>query len=91
MREKYADSFSRFQLTWENSSEEQLEAAELEETILKNLSHLPPKCQTAFRLSRIEHLPISTVAKEMSISRRTVENYLSTALTHLRKTLENPQ
>lgn len=89
VREQYAESFSKFRATSQSSSEEQLEAAELEETILKNLSELPPKCQTAFRLSRIEHLSIPAVAEEMSISRRTVENYLTTALKHLRKTLAN--
>lgn len=88
VREKYAQSFSKFRQAWENTSDELLEAADLEKTVLEKLAHLPPKCQTAFRLSRIEHVSIPAIAKEMSISRRTVENYLSTALKHLRKTLE---
>ena len=87
VREKYASLFYQFKTGSDQSVEDQLNLADLQAAIDKRLESLPEKCRTAFRLSRIHNLPISTVAKEMSISRRTVENYLSRALKHLRKTV----
>ena len=87
VREKYATLFYQFKTGYDESVEDQLNLADLQAAIEKRLASLPEKCRTAFRLSRIQNLPISTVAKEMSISRRTVENYLSRALKHLRKTV----
>lgn len=88
VREKYASLFYQFKSNYDQSIEDQLNVKDLHAVIERKLEKLPEKCRTAFRLSRIENLPISTVAKEMSISRRTVENYLTRALKHLRKTVD---
>jgi RNA polymerase sigma-70 factor (ECF subfamily) len=88
-RDKHANSFANLDLNSDVPFDRQLEAADFEQTVMKMLSAMPPKCQVAFRLNRLEQLPISTVAKEMSLCRHTVEKYLSKALTRLRKNLEN--
>ena len=91
VRQKYADSLAAFEVTYDHSTEQELELTELKEAIEKSLADLPEKCQTAFRLSRMHNLPISDIAKEMAISRRTVENYISRALKHLREEVNKEQ
>jgi RNA polymerase sigma-70 factor (ECF subfamily) len=61
-----------------------MELKDLQQAIDERISELPKKCQTAFRMSRIEHEPIQRIAERMNISNRTVENYISQALKHLR-------
>jgi RNA polymerase sigma-70 factor (ECF subfamily) len=48
------------------------------------MAELPGKCQLAFHMSRMEHTPIAEIAEKMNISPRTVENYITQALRHLR-------
>ena len=85
VRRKYAVEFSLF-LThhYDNSVEELADLNDLQQTLDKKIAELPEKCRTAFRLSRIEHEPIPRIAERMNISTRTVENYITQALRHLR-------
>lgn len=88
VRKKYVADFARFTANRvDNSSEELLELKDLQHTIDERISGLPEKCQTAFRMSRMEHEPIQRIAERMNISTRTVENYISLALRHLRTSL----
>ena len=68
-------------------TEEMINLSDLETGIDQKISELPDKCRTVFRMSRIEHQSIQHIAKHMNISRRTVENYISRALKHLRASL----
>lgn len=85
VRERYAESFARFAAIHSREGEEQLAVEELRRSIDQGLAGLPKKCQRAFRLSRFHHMELPGIAREMSISQRTVENYISQALRHLRK------
>lgn len=88
VRKKYAADLALFTAKRiDNSSEELLELKDLQQTIEDRISELPEKCQTAFRMSRMEHEPIPQIAERMNISSRTVENYISRALKHLRISL----
>lgn len=88
VRKKYAAELARFAAErMDNSSEELLELKDLEQTIKERISELPEKCQAVFRMSRMEHEPIQRIAERMNISSRTVENYISQALKHLRVSL----
>lgn len=85
VRQKYFDNLSAFVLTQSsNPTEELLQLKDLKFLIEQSISQLPDKCQQAFRLSRYEHLSIKEIAEQMEISTRTVENYLTKALKHLR-------
>lgn len=64
-----------------------MDLKELQQIIEKSLAALPNKCQIVFRMSRMEHRSIRHIAKDMNISTRTVENYLTQALKHLRTSL----
>jgi RNA polymerase sigma-70 factor (ECF subfamily) len=86
VRRRYATDFGLYLICREdNSSEELMNVADIQAAIEGSISELPAKCQMAFRLSRMEHLPIQDIADRMQISRRTVENYISQALRHLRE------
>jgi len=85
VRKKYAAEFARFaQEAYDNSVQEQLDADDLQAMVQIRMTELPDKCQVAFRMSRMEHKPIAQIAEKMNISTRTVENYITQALRHLR-------
>lgn len=60
---------------------------ELEASIQAALLELPHQRQRVFRLSRVEGLPNSEIARRLSISVKTVENHITLALKSLRQTL----
>ena len=85
VRKKHAAEFTRFaQETYDNSVQEQLDVDDLQARVQIRIAELPDKCQLAFRLSRMEYTPIAQIAEKMNISPRTVENYITQALRHLR-------
>jgi len=85
VRNKYAADFSLFAQKYrDNSLEELMDVNDLQQVIHEKIAELPDKCQTAFRMSRLEHASISEIAKRMNISTRTVDNYITQALRHLR-------
>lgn len=88
VRKRYAADFMLY-ITgkYDNSVEEFMNLSDIRSTIENSICQLPDKCQMAFRLSRMDHLAIPDIAEKMNISTRTVENYLSQALRHLRITL----
>ncbi|WP_159633965.1 RNA polymerase sigma-70 factor [Sphingobacterium composti Ten et al. 2007 non Yoo et al. 2007] len=52
------------------------------ELLIKNL---PPKCRKVFYMNRFEQKSIAEIADELNISKRTVENYITTSLTYIKK------
>jgi len=85
VRKKYTTEFSLFaQRSRDNSIEEAMDVKDLQKILQDRISELPPKCQTAFKLSRFENEPISQIAERMNISTGSVENYITQALRHLR-------
>lgn len=88
VRQAYAANFTTFcERGFDNSSEEIMNFKDLQRSIDTSISELPEKCRMAFQLSRMENEPIPRIAERMNISKRTVENYLSQALKHLRTSL----
>lgn len=62
---------------------------ELENMIYTALSNLPEKVKKAFELSRFDNLTYNQIAKEMAVSPKTVEAYISKALNVLRIELKD--
>lgn len=54
------------------------------EIVKTEVEKLPEKCQLIFKYSRNEGMPVKQIAKELSISPKTVENQLNKALKHLK-------
>ncbi|WP_309713980.1 RNA polymerase sigma-70 factor [Siphonobacter sp. SORGH_AS_0500] len=88
VRSQYAEHFSHFlSQQVDNSTDEEWAAEDLKQRIEYAISELPNKCQQVFWMSRRQQLSIEEIARELQISNRTVENYLTTALKHLRSVL----
>jgi len=85
VRRRYASQAAtdKTQLS-DNSNEENIAATDLKNSIEKEISRLPEKCQQVFRMSRQEQLSISDIADTLNISHKTVENHLTKALRQLR-------
>lgn len=88
VRNAYAADYSSFlKNLQDNSTIEQQDLKDLENSIESRISELPKQCQTVFRLSRQQHIPNQTIAERLNISTKTVENYLTQALKHIRTSL----
>ncbi|MCF0074698.1 RNA polymerase sigma-70 factor [Dyadobacter sp. CY261] len=70
------------------STEEQLNASELMNSIEARLSHFPEKSQTIFRLHRLENRSTKEIASEIQMPQRTVEHHLSLVVKALRTYLK---
>jgi RNA polymerase sigma-70 factor (family 1) len=54
----------------------------------EGVQKLPQKCQAIFKLSRVDQLSHKEIARELSISTKTIENQLTIALKKLRLTFK---
>jgi len=92
VRQRYTEHLALFVAQeYDNSIEQLMDMNDIKAAIEQHIKQLPPKCQEAFRLSRFMHKSITETAQLMGISTRTVENYITQALRHLRKNLSQYQ
>ena len=63
--------------------------SELEEMLKRALDNLPLNIQAAFNMSRTQNMTYKEIAAKMKISPKTVESYISQALSILRKELKD--
>lgn len=85
---RYSDSLDTLSTAADyNHGESQLLGLDLEGRLAAALGQLPQRCQEIFLLSRVQHFSNDEIAQRLHISRRSVENQLTTALRHLRVTL----
>jgi RNA polymerase sigma-70 factor (family 1) len=81
----YVDDLSQHQEVFvENSGYQSLASRDLEEQLNNYLNHLPARCREIFLMSRKRLLNNDEIALELGISKRSVENQLTSALKHLR-------
>lgn len=71
-----------------NSTEEYLNASELQTKIELAIRKLPSKCQAIFALSRFENMSSKEIAQHLNVSTKTVDNQIGIALSKLRKELK---
>ncbi|GET35204.1 DNA-directed RNA polymerase sigma-70 factor [Prolixibacter bellariivorans] len=89
VRDEYALNFAMFLVkNYDNSTQDLVDVNDLKTTIKREIDKLPPQCQTAFYYSRFQNYSNKEIAEEMGISIRTVENYITRALKHLRQNLK---
>jgi RNA polymerase sigma-70 factor (ECF subfamily) len=69
----------------EKSSQNVLEAEDLQNAINKAVEDLPERCRIIFGLSRYEEKTYREISEELEISIKTVENQMSKALKFVRK------
>ncbi|MEQ1586823.1 MAG: RNA polymerase sigma-70 factor [Cyclobacteriaceae bacterium] len=87
VRERYIQHYLLYEAQHDNSLEEQTNVSDFFPQLEKYIASLPENCQRAFKLSRLDHVPIPEIAARMNLSTGTVENYISQALKHLRNIL----
>ena len=68
--------------------EDEINFNELDRLLTKAVKKLPQGCRKVFELSRVHCLTNKEIAEKLNISNQTVKNQISTALRHLRKTLD---
>lgn len=70
-----------------SDTEEQYFVKELQDFIDLKVEKMPPQRRLIFRMSRIDGLTNEEIGLRLNISKRTVENHLTAALSDLRKVL----
>jgi RNA polymerase sigma-70 factor (ECF subfamily) len=68
-------------------TDNQLATLELQNRIYECIEGLPEQCKRIFRMNRIEGLKNEQIARQLNLSKRTVETQISKALKILRKKL----
>ena len=71
----------------EENLESEINSIELQQRIYEAIEDLPSKCRRIFKLNRLEGLKNEEIAKQLNLSKRTVETQISKALKILRKKL----
>ncbi len=69
------------------STDDHVEANDLKQYIDKLVSQLPPRQQTAFRMSRTLGMSNKQIAEKLNISEKGVERHISLAIKFLKKNL----
>jgi RNA polymerase sigma-70 factor (family 1) len=81
------ESFSPMQQS-RNQGDENLRYLELERALHTSLKQLPKRCREIFSLSRTDNLTNEEISERLGISKRSVENQLTTALQFVRSYLK---
>jgi RNA polymerase sigma-70 factor (ECF subfamily) len=89
VRKKYAGHFKLFEAVYGSTQEEESDPSSIQAGIEKVIAQLPERCQFALKLRLTENLSNHDIARRMNIKKSTVENYMVTALAHLRATYQD--
>lgn len=87
MRKEYAMMLQSLHSDYTSNIEQRLAVRDLENCIKNSVNELSPKVKQIYKLSREEGLSIREIAEKLKLSEQTIKNQLSTALSHLRKSL----
>jgi RNA polymerase sigma-70 factor (ECF subfamily) len=71
----------------EENLENEINTVELQYKISEIIEDLPSKCRLIFKMNRLEGIKNEEIAKQLNLSKRTVETQISKALKILRKKL----
>lgn len=87
-RREYAEMAQRLTADYIASSEDELAAKEISQTLELAVNNLPSRTKEIYRLSRHRQLAVKEIASRLHLSEQTVKNQLTTALSYLRISLE---
>lgn len=93
VKKKYEQHFIRFEAAfdflYDPENDPSIEPATFKKIIDTGLAALPERCQVAFKMRLLENLSNAQIAKRMNITKNTVQNYMTRALTTLRETRQS--
>nr|PZN56826.1 MAG: hypothetical protein DIU61_03240 [Bacteroidota bacterium] len=89
VQDRYAEHYKIFASLYESGSADGNNES-LRNALMKSLESLPERCRMAIKLRITDNLSNQEIAEKMNISRRTVELYISRALSHLRASFPQP-
>lgn len=85
VKRKFAEHYHLFEAVYDSMQEApERDPQTIHARLLQHLQQLPERCQEAIRLRITENLSNGEIATRMSISKGTVQLYISTAFAHLR-------
>jgi RNA polymerase sigma-70 factor (family 1) len=87
-REEYASAVQSFKQSYSEFPDQIVELKELKQAIDQSLDELSPRVKEVYKLSREQGLSNGEIARKLNLSEQTVKNQLSTALKHLRQSLD---
>lgn len=87
VRKRYEEHFKIFSAAYEHIDPNECSPDTIQEMLIKSLTGLPQRCQYAMRLRITNNLSNSEIAAFMSISKKTVELYMSKAISHMKGSL----
>lgn len=87
-RREYAAMLQQLSDSVTTATEDELVSKNLAHTLEHVVETLPSRTRQIYRLSRNRHLPVKEIASQLGLSEQTVKNQLSTALHHLRFSLD---
>jgi len=90
VEDRYVEHYRIFASLYESGNADGEGVESLRNAVMKSLESLPERCRMAIRLRITDNLSNQEIAEKMNISRRTVELYISRALSHLRATFPQP-
>ena len=85
VKQRYADHYRLFEAIYENSPVDERDSDRYHAILEQGLAKLPERCRFAVRLRLMENLSNADIASRMQITKGTVENYMVTALRHLKE------
>jgi RNA polymerase sigma factor (sigma-70 family) len=85
VRKKYEAHYKLFEAVYEETNGFSENVTDLKSILDNGLKDLPKRCSDAVKLRILENLPNAEIAKRMNINKGTVENYIVTAVKHMRK------
>jgi RNA polymerase sigma factor (sigma-70 family) len=91
VKQRYADHFLAFESLYYTLEEHDNESSSIRNRILEVMREMPERCQLAIKLRITENLSNSEIASRMNITKKTVELYMSKALSHLRTALRGAE
>ncbi|MGC8823885.1 MAG: RNA polymerase sigma-70 factor [Bacteroidales bacterium] len=89
VKDRYTQLVLQKSTLFENDTENYILFSELNEKLNEALAQLDPEIAQVFRLHRFEGFSYDEISKKLNISTRTVEYFLSKALSNLRKILKD--
>lgn len=91
VKQRYVQHFEIFEVLYDKLDDEALDVnhpSKIRIALEKCLTELPNRCQQVVRLRVFENLSNKEIAKNLNISKKTVENYMVMAYSHFRVTHE---